>query len=136
MTLSNDSRQAIIDNSIHNAHQAITDAEMLLEAKSFSGAINRIYYGIYNIISALAIMHDFSASKHTQLIGWFNKNYVRNSRVERNIGKIVHNAFDQRIEGDYNPLANFSCEEVAEDLVNMKLVIKTVESLITSIQVS
>lgn len=130
MTLTNETRQIIIENNIYKAHQAVKDAEMLLKANSFTGALNRIYYGIFYIISALAIKHKFSTSNHSQLIGWFNKNFVRNLKVERKIGKIVHYAFDQRMEGDYNVLSEFFYDDIADDFENMKKVISTVEKLI------
>ena len=130
MTLSNETRNILINNNIDKAHQAIKDAEMLLNAKSFTGALNRIYYGIYYIINALAIKNKYSTSKHSQLIGWFNKNFVRNLKVERKIGKIIHFAFDRRMESDYNAFSDFQFDDVLEDLENMKKVISVVEKLV------
>ncbi len=130
MTLTNETRQIIIENNVCKAHQAVKDAEMLLKANSYTGALNRIYYGIFYIISALAIKHKFSTSNHSQLIGWFNKNFVKSFKVERNIGKIVHYAFDQRMDGDYNALSEFFYDDIADDLENMKKVMSTVEKLV------
>jgi hypothetical protein len=70
-----------------------------LQSHSFTGALNRIYYGIFYILSALANKHHFSTSKHTQLIAWFNKNFVRTGKIDREIGKFVHLAFDRRMDG-------------------------------------
>ena len=39
-------------------------------------AVNRIYYGLYYAVTALAIKHRFETSKHLQLIGWFNKEFI------------------------------------------------------------
>lgn len=72
MSLADETKKLIIENNINKAHQAIKDAKMLLNADSFVGALNRIYYGIFYIISALGIKHEYSTSKHSQLIGWFN----------------------------------------------------------------
>ena len=44
-------------------------------------ALNRIYYGIFYIVSALAIKNRFSTANHSQLIGWFNTNYVKTSKT-------------------------------------------------------
>lgn len=134
MTLTQEARKSIIENSILKSHQAIHDAELLLNSNSYIGALNRIYYGIFYIISALAIKHGFSASKHSQLIGWFNKNYVRNSKVDRKIGKFIHLAFHRRMDGDYNALVEFCYNDVAEDLVSMKETIAVIEDIINSIE--
>ena len=130
MTLNNDSREILINHNIQKAYQAIKDAEMLLNSRSFTGTLNRIYYGIFYIISALGIKYKYTTSKHSQLIGWFNKNFVRNNKVERKIGKIIYNAFEQRMESDYNPIAKFCYEEVVEAMENMKEVIFVIEKLI------
>ena len=125
-------RKLIIQHNISKSHNAIEDAKFLLERESLHGALNRIYYGIFYIISALAVKQKFKTSKHSQLIGWFNKNYVRNNIVDRKIGKFIHTAFEQRQESDYNPLAEFTTEDVCEDLERMKEVIRTIESLVLS----
>jgi len=132
MSLTNETRQLIIANNIDKAHQAIKDAKMLLNAESFVGALNRIYYGVFYIISALAIKHQYSTPKHSQLIGWFNKNYVRHNKIDRGIGKFIYLAFDRRMEGDYNALSTFNYDDIADDLEKMKETIKTIEEIIQS----
>ena len=130
MSLSEESRRNIIKHLVMKAHKAEEDVELLLKSESFVSAANRIYYGIFYIISALAVKQEFSTSKHSQLIGWFNKNYVRYSKVEPQIGRIIHNAFDQRQEADYNPLSSFQYDDLFEDFKNMQEVIRVVEKLI------
>ncbi len=130
MSLSVESRRNIIKHLIMKAHKAEQDVKLLLKSDSFVSATNRMYYGIFYIISALAVKNEFSTSKHSQLIGWFNKNFVRYSKVEPKIGRIIHNAFDQRQEADYNPLSNFQYDDLFEDFKNMQEVIRVVEKLI------
>ncbi len=130
MTLSKENRIVIIDNNIQKSYQAINDAEILLNNEGFSGALNRIYYSIFYILSALAIKSDYKTSKHTQLIGWFNKNFVKNHKVERKIGKLVQKAFDQRMEGDYDVLSEFCFDETKEALADAKEIIRVVRDII------
>lgn len=130
MTLIEKNREMIIHHYIKKSYQAIDDAETLLGKRSFTGALNRIYYGIFYILSALAVKNKFSTLKHSQLIGWFNKNYVKSEKVDRKIGRIIHSAFDQRMESDYDPLSEFHYEEIEENLANMKKVISSIEKLV------
>ena len=136
MTLTTEDRSLLISHNIKKSNQAIKDAETLLKTNSLTGALNRIYYGIFYIISALAIKHQFSTSKHSQMIGWFNKNYVRNFIVTREIGKIVHDAFDKRMKGDYDILVEFDFEDVSVDLKNMKKTISVIKTLIETEEAS
>ena len=130
MTLSEENRIVIIENNIQKSYQSIKDAEILLKSEGFSGALNRIYYSIFYILSALAIKFNFKTSKHTQLIGWFNKNFVKNHKVERKIGKLVQKAFDQRMEGDYDVLSEFCFDETKEALADAKEIIRVVKDII------
>ena len=130
MTLDTKTRNEIVKHNIRKAHQAIEDSRILLERESFTGALNRIYYSGFYIISALAIRFGFSTSKHSQLIGWFNKNFVKTSKVKKEIGRIIYKSFEQRMESDYNPLSKFTCEEIEEDLEKMREVITSIEKLV------
>jgi hypothetical protein len=80
----------------------------------------------------LANKHHFSTSKHTQLIAWFNKNFVRTGKIEPETGKFVHLAFDRRMDGDYNIFSEYCYNDVAEDLEYMKKTIAAIEELIYS----
>ena len=130
MIMDEKTRKLVIDHNISKSYNAIADAEYLLERKSFHGALNRIYYGIFFIISALAVKHKYKTSKHSQLIGWFNKKYVRNEIIDRKIGKFIHTAFEQRLDSDYNPLSKFSYQEVADDIIRIKETIEVIERVI------
>ncbi len=63
-------RKALIEHRIAKADDAVRDVEFLIESKRLLLAVNRIYFGIFYIISALSLKKDFHTSKHQQLIGW------------------------------------------------------------------
>ena len=85
---------------------------------------------MFYIISALALKNNFSTSNHSQLIGWFNKNYVKEKIVERKIGRMIYRAFKQRMKSDYNLLHKFSIEDAEIGLSDLKEVIQSVNELI------
>ena len=66
-------QKALIEHRISKAIAAIEDVDFLIRNRKFLLAVNRIYYGMFYILSALALKYDFSTSKHQQLIGWFNR---------------------------------------------------------------
>lgn len=131
MTLNEKDKKELIKYNIERANKAISDVEFLIENKKYHLATNRIYYGIYYILSALALKHSFQTSKHTQLIGWFNKNFVKNGVLEKRFGKYIQNAFEQRMEGDYGTFVNFEKEEIDNSLKEMKEVINRIIELLT-----
>ncbi|MFA4852276.1 MAG: HEPN domain-containing protein [Bacteroidales bacterium] len=131
MTISEENRKNLIKYRVEQSWQAVEDVEFLIEHKKLGIAVNRIYYGIFYVLSALALKYEFNTSKHNQLIGWFNKNFVKNGIVNSDISAIAHKAFSKRSKSDYAVFVDFSHEEVTEMLNEMKKFLKAIEELIT-----
>ena len=82
MTLHDEDRNALITYRIKKAEEAIEDVQFLLDNDKMNLAVNRIYYGMFYILTALALKNKFETSKHLQLIGWFNKNFVKENLID------------------------------------------------------
>jgi uncharacterized protein len=80
--MKDEDRKALIKHRISKANDAIRDVEFLIKSKKPLLAINRIYYGIFYILSALSLKHDYQTSKHQQLIGWFNQEFVASGKLD------------------------------------------------------
>lgn len=130
MTLTNEEREALIKNYRDKSLETIKKVDFLIKNNEFSLAINRIYYGIYYILCALAIKHQYKTSKHTQLIGWFNKEFVKQNLVDKKYSKLVRKSFENRMEGDYNLFADFTKEEVEQSFEEMKQIISEIQKLL------
>ena len=105
-------RDALIKFRINQAIETVDLAKFLINSNKLPVAVNRIYYGMYYTLTAPALQHQFETSKHQQLIGWFNKNFVATNIVEVKFGQMVRNAFQNRRKGDYDAFITFSPEEV------------------------
>ncbi len=75
---------------------------------------------MFHILSALALKKNFTTSKHQQLIGWFNKEYVKTGIVEIKYGKLVKTAFEMRSRGDYDDFVQYSKVETSQQCDAMK----------------
>jgi uncharacterized protein (UPF0332 family) len=93
-------------------------------------AVNRIYYGMFYILSALALKYKFKTSKHQGLIGWFNKNFLKDKKIDRKYGTIVRDAFNNRSDGDYGAFIKFVKADVLKSFDDMKDFISTIEKYI------
>ncbi len=130
MTLTIEDRKTLIENYVNKSQVTIKKVIFLIKNNEFSLAINQIYYGIYYMLSALAIKNQFKTSKHLQLIGWFNKTFVKEGIVDTRYSKLIRKAFENRMDGDYNVLVDFSKEEVEQAFKEMKEVISEIKKLI------
>jgi uncharacterized protein (UPF0332 family) len=122
--------QHLIDYRIQQAHETVKEVEFQIENDFLVIAVNRIYYGMFYMLLALALKNGFKTSKYSQLIGCFNKEFVNTGKIDRQIGKIVHKAFEDRTDGDYGIFVRFEKDEVLEKLKDMKQFLFELEKLI------
>jgi uncharacterized protein (UPF0332 family) len=123
-------RESLINYRLLQAKDTIELAIFLKDSGKLVVAVNRIYYGMYYALTALALKHKFETSKHGQLIGWYNKEFVSKDLTDKKHGMILRNAFQNRTKGDYDAFINFTVTEVDLLLEDMKLFITDIERLI------
>lgn len=128
--MKDDEKNALIEHRITRATDTIEEVSFLIKNKKFLLAVNRIYYGMFYILSAFSLRYDFSTSKHQQLIGWFNKEFISTGEIDRKYGKILHNAYNNRSTGDYDDFAEFDEEDVKKSFDEMKDFIRTIRALL------
>ncbi len=130
MTLKNKDKEILIQHRIRQSDEAIETANFLLENKQLSLAVNRLYYSIFYIVSAVAIKSDYSTSKHKQLLGWFNKNFIGTGILEKRFGKLIYNTFEKREKSDYDFVFELSKEDVTKSFTLVKEFISSVKELL------
>jgi uncharacterized protein (UPF0332 family) len=130
MTLSDEDRAQLVKYNIEKSNQAIEDVKFLMENGKLYLAANRIYYGIFYILSALALKHRFSTKNHGQLIGWFNRNFVKTGKVDKKYSNILRQSFELRSEADYDVLTNFNREEIEQSYAEMIEVISKIKKIL------
>jgi hypothetical protein len=128
--MKDDEKNALIEHRIARATNTIEEVSFLIKNKKSLLAVNRIYYGMFYILSALSLKYDFSTSKHQQLIGWFNKEFISTGEIDRKYGRILHNAYNNRSAGDYDDFAEFDDEDVKKSFDEMKDFIRTIRALL------
>ncbi|MHC4874658.1 MAG: HEPN domain-containing protein [Planctomycetota bacterium] len=130
--LTNDCCRVLVTYRLQQASETADVAEFLVKSEKLKTAVNRIYYAIYYCLTALALKYSYETSKHSQLIGWFNKEFISKGIVDKRFGKIVKNAFQNRTKGDYDAYVSFSVPEVKVLLDEMNLFIKEISGIIES----
>jgi len=130
---SEEQRLEIIKKRLEQAHLMVHTAEDLIGLNDFQSAINRAYYALFYAVSALAVRDGFQTSKHGQLQGWFNKNYVKSGVFDTRMTLILRDVYDLRMDADYglDMLPNES--DLIPMLVEVKLFIAQIEEQIQQI---
>jgi len=121
-------RREIIRTRLEQAHTMVHTAEELIALNDRQSALNRAYYALFYAVSALAVRDDFQTSKHGQLQGWFNKNYVKPGVFDARMTLILRDVYDLRMDADYelDPLPETS--DIVPMLSDVKFFIAQIES--------
>lgn len=127
MNLEQKNRELLIKHRLEQADETIDDVQLLVDNERFRAAINRIYYGMFYTLLALGLKKGFATSKHSQLIGWFNKEYIKTNLLDRSLGRIITNAYNRRTKGDYDSFIEFDKETVKEKFDEMKVFIESIK---------
>src|SRR3989339_178416 len=121
---------SIINIRIIKAKETIEDARIALESERFRNALNRIYYAIFYMVSALSLKNGFSTSKHKQLMGWFVKNYVSTGIIKPEFSNIYKRAYERRQESDYDDVLEFDKNQVESHFSDMLQFVSEIEKII------
>jgi uncharacterized protein (UPF0332 family) len=130
MTIEEQTRDDLIKYRLEQARDTIEVVDLLIINDKLSTAVNRIYYGMFYSLLALALQFNFETSKHQQLIGWFNKEFIRSGLIEKEFGRILRDAFENRTSGDYDSFVVFDHSEVLLLYADMKSFIEQIEIFI------
>ena len=128
MTIERNDRESLINYRMEQAEETILDVQLLIENDRLRSAVNRIYYGMFYSLLALGLANQFESSKHVQLIGWFNKNFIHEDLIDSKYGKIINKAFNRRTKGDYDTYVEFEKDIVFEMFNEMQDFISEIKS--------
>lgn len=131
MSIDEKDRFELIKYRLDEAKDTMEDVQLLISNDRLRSAINRIYYGMFYSLLALGLKFEFETSKHQQLIGWFNKNFINEGLIDTKYGKIINKALNRRTKGDYDSYVAFEKEIVEEMFEEMKDFINEIEEFIS-----
>ena len=109
------------------AKEVLRDAETLLNQDSFSSSVNRSYYAIFHALRAVTALDGFDSSKHSGVIAYINREYVKTGIFEKRLSKILDTAFRLREKADYDDFFIISIDAAKEQLLKAEEVICMVQ---------
>jgi uncharacterized protein (UPF0332 family) len=115
---------------LHQANECLQSAQTLLVAGDFKSAANRSYYSIFHAMRAVQALDRFDSKKHSGVIDNFRKDYIRTGVFPQTFSKVITNAFEVRLESDYEDFYLISKEDVAAQVENAKTFLEAVEKYV------
>ena len=68
---------------------------------SARNAANRSYYSIFHSIRAVLALEGFDSKKHSGVISYFRRNFIKTGKFEPFFSDVIGNAFSVRNNSDY-----------------------------------
>ncbi len=87
---------------LDQAEETLDEARFLLSGgKSCRIVVNRAYYTMFYATLALLIFEPFSSSRHSSIISYFQKTFIKSGMFPGAMGRSLTRAFELRQGGDY-----------------------------------
>jgi len=88
--------EALVAHRLQKSEEALQAARVMIDQKMFSFAMNRVYYSVYYAVQALLAHKEVAFSKHGQVKGYFNREFIKTGILPKEIGRFYNQAFEYR----------------------------------------
>ena len=102
----------IIQYRIEKSERTFLEAKSLKLSQFWNGAVNRLYYTCYHIVSALLIKDGINASTHNGVRSQFFKFYIKTEKMDRKFSVLYSDLMNKRQESDYDDFQDFEQEDI------------------------
>lgn len=112
---------------MERAREMLDAAEGNLKIGQFKTSLNRSYYAIFHAMRAVNILKGFDSSKHSGVIAFFNKEYLKEEILDRSLSVIVKNSAFLREKSDYDDFYIASKTEAEKQLDDARIFLGKIE---------
>lgn len=109
------------------AKEMLVAARENLEIGQYKTSLNRSYYAIFHAMRAMNILKGFDSSKHSGVIAFFDKEYLKENILDRNLSIVIKNSAFLREKSDYDDFYIASKQEAEKQLEEAERFLDAVE---------
>lgn len=113
---------------VKRSEDTLAEADCLAENGHFSGAVNRLYYACYYIVTALLIDNDIFSSTHVGVRSMFALKFIKTGKMDLSLGKFFNEIFELRHSNDYDDFIFCDKETYMNLRPRAEELIKTIKS--------
>ena len=97
-----------------SAEEDLTASKTLLNAGQYKASVNRSYYALFHTLRAVTALDGFDSSKHSGIIAFFNRTYVKEGVFDKSLSKFIDLSFRLREKADYQDFVVITKEQAEE----------------------
>jgi len=128
-----ENRKELANYRLESARDCLAASAKLLNDNLYKDSINRSYYAIFHAMRAVMALDKSDFKKHSAVISFFNKNYIKTGKLDNKFSGIIQNAFNIRNDSDYEDFFIVSRDEAQAQYYNAKVFIEAVEDYLDTI---
>ena len=115
---------------IKRAWEMLEAAKENLKIGQYKTALNRSYYAVFHAMRAANIFRGFDSSKHSGVIAFFTKEFLKTEYMDRKLSFIIKSSSLLREKSDYDDFFIASRTEAEKQVENAGLFVAEVERFI------
>jgi uncharacterized protein (UPF0332 family) len=112
---------------IAKAENKIKTADFNFSAGQYDDAVSRAYYAVFHALTACLLSKGLSFSSHSQVIGAFNREFIKSGTFPKAFSKDIQILFDDRQSGDYDILTPIDEQMAATDIKRAKTIVDSIK---------
>jgi uncharacterized protein (UPF0332 family) len=122
--------RALVRYRLEQAVETLREASLLLDQSAWRGAQNRAYYAMFYAVLALLATRQLGSSKHSGVLGLFDREFVKPGLLPRALSRSLRLAFNRRQSWDYGEMGDLDPEEVTDMVAEAKLFVQAIEEFL------
>lgn len=122
----------LVKHRLDMAADKLKSAKILLDERQYKDSIGRSYYAIFSSLRAVLAIEEKDFSKHSAVIAYFQKEYIKTGKFHIKYSKYVQQAFQIRNSCDYDDFYIASKEEAEEQYNRAEELLKEVKEFLSS----
>jgi len=114
------------------ALQCVNSARFIMNIQDYNLVSNRAYYAIFHAMRAVLALEEKDFEKHSAVISFFRKEYIKTQLLPVEASRIIGNAFDSRNDSDYSDWYEITKEDAEVQLQEAEKFLKFIEVFLRS----
>jgi uncharacterized protein (UPF0332 family) len=119
---------------MERAKEMLEAAEGNLNIRQYKTSINRSYYAVFHAMRALNILKGFDSSKHSGVIAFFNREYLKTEILDKALSVIIKNSSFLREKSDYDDFFIASKKEAETQVSEARIFLEAAETYLLNIE--
>jgi hypothetical protein len=128
-----DKQRELAQYRTQQAEESLDEARFLLAGgKSARSVINRAYYAMFYAVLALLVYEEFSSSKHSGVLSYFNQHFIKAGIFDKSIGFSLAKGFELRQRLDYREQVKLQDDDAKQVVSQAERFVDVVKSYLVA----